>query len=722
MKRFAALLLALLFSVSGCTGITESQLLAPEKEEQLPESEPLETPPDEGPAETAPADEPAPPAESAVRLYLPETAAKEVSFPDDGAVYVAYAVNDERAGKVRGADPHPVTENKRVEALPELGYRFVRWSDGSTDPVRMDTADTVSENTVFTAVFDYAVLDMPIVAIDTETGRDVTSKTEFIGASFRLCAAEDPREEFESEIEIRGRGNNAWGYSKKPYKLRFPVKVNPLGIAEKKDKVWVLLANVSDQSMLRNKVCYDLSRGLDGIAFAPASCSVEVYLNGEYHGVYLLAEEIRDSEARVVIDTTACETDTDIGYLVEMSSYANVDRFTAASRPYMVHSDLSSDAKIKKKQMEFIADFIEECYAVLKTGERAEIEKLMDLDSLVDTYLVEEFGKNFDTGHDSCYLYKEKGGKLFFGPIWDFDLTLGNADLPGDAASFEGLFTALTLGADGGNPWYYTPMKFEWFRKMVADRWNEVRETVFKTMPEDVRKEGAARNRSYSRNFDRWAILGTRQHSEPKTIQRFRSYKQHYEYLAEWSENRYAWLDEMFNTPEFLTMKLSLGGTADEADYADDLSKAAFAEKKDFVTAVRITDVDYDKEGYNNENGENLFDGVVNSKYCFPCEGTCEIEFTFGEAVSPSQYAFQTANDTASYSERNAKHWKIFGSNDGKTWDELARVDDGRTRLKAVNFTWFVFDFDRTGTYTHYKIQFRNDNQIVQFGGFALLG
>ena len=57
-----------------------------------------------------------------------------------------------------------------------------------------------------------------------------------------------------------------------------------------------------------------------------------------------------------------------------------------------------------------------------------------------------------------------------------------------------------------------------------------------------------------------------------------------------------------------------------------------------------------------------------------------------------------------------------------KKWDELAKADDGRTRLKAVNFTWFVFDFVRTGTYTHYKIQFRNDNQIVQFGGFALLG
>ncbi len=49
-------------------------------------------------------------------------------------------------------------------------------------------------------------------------------------------------------------------------------------------------------------------------------------------------------------------------------------------------------------------------------------------------------------------------------------------------------------------------------------------------------------------------------------------------------------------------------------------------------------------------------------------------------------------------SERNAKHWKIFGSNDEKKWDELAKADDGRTRLKAVNFTWIVFDFDRTGT------------------------
>ena len=82
-------------------------------------------------------------------------------------------------------------------------------------------------------------------------------------------------------------------------------------------------------------------------------------------------------------------------------------------RKFLARHHTTSKAALEIFDRFDILDFITECYAVLKTGERAEIEKLMDLDSLVDTYLVEEFGKNFDTGHDSYYLYKEKGGWFF---------------------------------------------------------------------------------------------------------------------------------------------------------------------------------------------------------------------------------------------------------------------------------------------------------------------
>ena len=87
-ETICRILLALLFAVSGCTGITESQLPTPEKEEQpgTEPSEPKSDEPEEPEEEAAPADEQLPPAGSADRLYLPETAAKEIRFPDDEAV------------------------------------------------------------------------------------------------------------------------------------------------------------------------------------------------------------------------------------------------------------------------------------------------------------------------------------------------------------------------------------------------------------------------------------------------------------------------------------------------------------------------------------------------------------------------------------------------------------------------------------------------------------
>ncbi len=102
--------------------------------------------------------------------------------------------------------------------------------------------------------------------------------------------------------------------------------------------------------------------------------------------------------------------------------------FTAAERLFQIHNDLSENESVKNKQIAFILDYINKCWIAVKEGSRYNIEYLIDLNSLIDTYLVEEVLKNLDVGYDSYYLYKDKGGKLFFGPLWDFDLSQGNAN------------------------------------------------------------------------------------------------------------------------------------------------------------------------------------------------------------------------------------------------------------------------------------------------------
>ena len=489
------------------------------------------------------------------RQYLPTEGINAITVPTDGKVYVGYTVNYKSAGKINGGETRAVDANgKKVEAVPNLGYKFVRWSDGQTDPVRTDTTANITENTAITAIFDYDILDMPIIALSTETGKEVKSKTEYIGGHFTVYGA-DPKYEISKDIEIRGRGNNSWGYEKKSYKMKFGEKVNLFDLGTGKDKVWVMLANVCDQSLQRNHVALELARTLDGVAFSPASMSVEVYLNGEYRGVYLLAEEIRDSKARVNIDTNGFEKETDIGYLVELTNYASGDVIYADGRSYQIHSDLSEDWNIRWQQYSYIADYMEKCIAALKSGNREEIESLMDLNSMIDAYLTEEVVKNLDVGWDSWYLYKEKGGKIYLGPVWDFDLSLGNAN-EGEEY-IDGIFAGTRSGSGGGNPWHYLPMGIDWFREAMVERWDAIKESIIDKIPESILEEGSSKLRSYERNFVRWKIFGTTQNRETEFIRRLKTYTEHYEYLADWARQRIEWLDKEFHSEDFATKRLS---------------------------------------------------------------------------------------------------------------------------------------------------------------------
>ncbi len=659
-------------------------------------------------------------ASSLPATYLPASSGEEVTFPDDGKFYVEYAVNYKPAGKVKNGERRLLgPEGKKVEAVPNFGYKFVCWSDGSTDPVRTDTIAYLGKSACITAIFDYDILDMPVIALDTETGREVQSKKQYINAGFRICGT-DEQYEISETILLRGRGNNSWGYEKKSYKMKFPEKVNLFGLGTGKDKVWVLLANVCDQSLQRNHVALELARAFDGVAFSPASMSVEVYLNGEYRGVYLLAEEIRDSKARVNIDTDEYETEVDIGYLVELSSYSDGDTFTVGGKQYMVHSDLSENRSQKNKQLKYISEYLDKCMSALKEGDRQKIEELMDLDSLIDTYLTEEVVKNLDVGWDSYYLYKEKGGKLYFGPIWDFDLSLGNAN-EGEEY-IEGMFAATRSGSGGGNAWYYRAMEHGWFRELVAARWDEVKKDLIDVIPSNVREEGASKLRSYERNFVRWPIFGTTQNRETEFIRRLKTYTEHYEYLASWAEQRIAWLDEIYHKDDFVTMRLPSGRDDPETfgDFADAATSKLFKSLTDLTAQAGVKKVSTQIDGFGGEGVENLFDEEAETKYCFPCYGECEITFELKKAVSPTHYAMMTANDTKGHASRNPEKWKIYGSEDGKNWTLLADVSKGRSKLKTANFTWHVFALDATGSYQYYKIWIQNDD-IVQFSEFALM-
>lgn len=407
-----------------------------------------------------------------------------------------------------------------------------------------ELVETVTENG------KYAILDMPIVSITTEEETKIASK-DYVNAKIEIVDEDGTTNMTETDISIRLRGNSTLNADKKSYKVKFEKKQNPLGIGDGKGKTWALLGNPYDVSLLRNLTMYKFGDKLTNMQYSPNCKSVEVYLNGEYQGVYLLSELVNVNKNRVNV-TEAVDSVEENGYLVEMSRYAEGAVFDIDTVPYEIKSDLSETESIKEKQVNYISDYMKTCLSVLKKGDQKTVEQYIDVASLVDVYIGNEIVKNVDAGWDSVYMSKDAGGKLKFGPLWDFDLTLSNVDSVLGIDSYKGFspFTILNVNASS-NPWLCYAMENEWFRKQVQERWNELQADI-DDLSNTVIREAEENLNSYLRNFEKWDIIGTQVYTQPKYITEMTSYQEHYTYLSDWIAKRTNWLTGKINTGDFI--------------------------------------------------------------------------------------------------------------------------------------------------------------------------
>lgn len=174
---------------------------------------------------------------------------------------------------------------------------------------------------------------LPVVYVNTPS--EITSKDDWTEGCQIYIDAEgrkswDGTETFKDfaqlECEVKGRGNTTWKFNKKPYAIKLSSKEKVLGMP--KHKRWVLLANAIDMSMMRNSIGFEIAKivfNRNGVAnsqgnvWTPRGHSVELVLNGEHKGNYLLCEQIKIDENRVDIaeadDPTTATSNQ--GYLIE---------------------------------------------------------------------------------------------------------------------------------------------------------------------------------------------------------------------------------------------------------------------------------------------------------------------------------------------------------------------------------------------------------------------
>ncbi|MBR6289960.1 MAG: CotH kinase family protein [Clostridia bacterium] len=392
---------------------------------------------------------------------------------------------------------------------------------------------------------------LPVITLNTETGKDVESKEEYILTDFSLTA-EDGRDISVEDVSIRGRGNTAWRVPKKSYKLKFPSKICLMkeGEGETKAKDWTLIANHYDKSLIRNLVGYRMAVCLDGIEWTPYTEMVEVYLNGEYRGVYTLAEQVEVKKDRVnILDG---DKDDNIGFFIELDFWStgtyNVDYFKSMGIKYTIKSDFRDEDQVKalKCHLETVCN-------VIKEGDEEKIRSVVDIPSAVDMYIINEIYRDTDVGSGSSFMYfKEPQGQLYFGPVWDLDGAFGNATRE---QSTTGLYAGYNISPSGSireesNIWFAALQTNSWFREEVVSRWNEVKDTLLASVGENL-KPVYANIEQYEKNFTAWPVLNEQLSDEPPKSLRLTSCREKIMYVENWIADRIAWLDGAFNSDLF---------------------------------------------------------------------------------------------------------------------------------------------------------------------------
>ena len=237
------------------------------------------------------------------------------------------------------------------------------------------------------------------------------------------------------KTSIRGRGNNTWGYPKKPYAIKLDSKSEVLGMP--KHKRWVLLANWMDRTLLRNDVAFEMARRI--MDWAPRGKFVELFLNGEHQGNYYLCEQIKVDENRVDVDELdektdfADESQITGGYLLEYDKYGpndEINYFYSQVQNYPVTIKEPDEEVITSWEHPaylYIQGYVNSLEQLLEADKDSlvcwsEIEGLIDVTSYIDWWLINELVCNGEVIHPkSSYMYKKRDGKLYAGPVWDFD-------------------------------------------------------------------------------------------------------------------------------------------------------------------------------------------------------------------------------------------------------------------------------------------------------------
>ena len=411
------------------------------------------------------------------------------------------------------------------------------------DDTTQSTLDNGSKDTVYTGTT--IKIDDPV-----NDANDYTTPMAVIGGDIGTG-------------EVKGRGNYTWTLDKKPYQIKLDGSKPVLGMA--KAKTWILLANHADASLMRNKVAYDLGASL-GLHGSPDSRWVDLRINGQYRGNYLITEKVEVKANRVELTSPQ-------GILAELDHRGDGTQPGYPAEDYWFHSATSDSTFTLKDAKSDIPDKDEaplpadtqagwdDMKATINELDRLlyqsnpdwnAISAIIDVDSFIKYYFVFEMGENPEITQSSIYFYKDgPGSKLFAGPVWDFDSALGNYDKSEPyGADYRSEYVKNAKALRGkGNGWMTELFRNQKFVERANQLWTESIGYHVSQLPSKIDEYKTTVNDSAENNFDKWDILGKPTlfgQQPPQGHDYLPTYAGEVSYLKTWVTNRSTMLQKLY--------------------------------------------------------------------------------------------------------------------------------------------------------------------------------
>jgi len=427
--------------------------------------------------------------------------------------------------------------------------------------------------TWFSEPVGFETSNLPFVLINTN-GLNIIQNTKImadmkvLNSPLKNNNINDTIFEFNGKIGIEIRGNTSAGFPKKSYSVETRdaagenLSVSFLGMPKEND--WVFHGPYPDKSLMRNVLAYHLGN-LTG-KWSPRTRFFELYLNGVYNGVYVLVEKIKIDKNRSNLATLKAEDisgdDVTGGYILkidrpESTDVENKDYWISPYRAwtslqqrvfFLFHDPKGDELKIEQFNYikKHLTDFEDAMYSDNYQDKVNGFYPMVDLNSFLDYYIINELSRNLDGYRISTFIQKDKdskGGKITMGPYWDYDICFGNANFF-SAGIPEGWIIDGMGNADGyAMPFWWQKFRVDpFFNAQLKARWKEWNSKYINTTYLNRFIDSCAYEviDAQKRNFQTWNILSV--NVWPNNYVGG-TYANEISYLKNWLSKRITWMD-----------------------------------------------------------------------------------------------------------------------------------------------------------------------------------